>query len=205
MIETLKKYDAVYLQNRSHGDETSEDVFCFTDFGTNLILSAPHATASFANKKEKQADLFTGALVQYLGMKNHISNIIRKKFTPYKCLISDYISEHGLCDHYFLDIHGFVKIDDCDVCLGTGLFGATDYPYVKEILDIAQKYNLRVALNHPDYRGKAGLVGRLQQETEKPCCLQVELHRNLRDFYQYPDTVKNVTIPFLEDIIKCSQ
>lgn len=205
MIETLKKYDAVFSRNHSHGDETGDEVFYFTDYGTNLILSAPHATASFTNKKEKPADLFTGALVQYLCMKNNISSLIRRKYTPYKCLISDYISEHGLCDHYFLDIHGFVKIDDCDVCLGTGLFGATKYPYVKEILDIAQKYNVRVALNHPDYRGKAGLVGRLQQETEKPCCLQVELHRNLRDFYQYPDRVKNVTIPFIEDIIKCYQ
>lgn len=203
MIETLKKYDEVFSQNLSHGDETCEEVFYFTDCGTRLILSAPHATASFANKKEKAADLFTGALVQYLGMKNHISNIIRKKFTPYKCLISDYISEHGLCDHYFLDIHGFVKIDDCDVCLGTGLFGAVQYPYVQEILDIAKKYDLRVALNHPDYRGKAGLVGRLQQTTEKPLTIQLELHRRLRDFYQHPETVQNITLPFLEDIIHC--
>ena len=203
MIETLKKYDEVFSQNHSHGDETSEDVFCFTDFKTRLILSAPHATASFANKKEKQADLFTGALVQYLGMKNHISTIIRKKFTPYKCLISDYIEKHGLSSHYFLDIHGFAKIDDCDVCLGTGLFGATDYPYVKEILDIAKKYNLRAALNHPDYRGKAGLTGRLQQATEKPLTIQLELHRRLRDFGAFPETVQNVTLPFLEDIIKC--
>jgi len=205
MIETLKKYDEVFSQNHSHGDETSEDVFCFTDFKTRLILSAPHATASFANKKEKQADLFTGALVQYLGMKNHISTLIRKKYVPYKCLVSDYIVDHGLEGHYFLDIHGFAKVDDCDVCLGTGLFGAVQYPYVQEILDIAKKYDLRVALNHPDYRGKAGLTRRLQQTTEKPYCLQVELHRNLRDFYQYPDRVENVTVPFLRDIIQCCE
>lgn len=205
MIETLKKYDEVFSQNHSHGDEASEDVFYFTDFGTNLILSAPHATASFANKKEKPADLYTGALVQYLGMKNHISTIIRKKYVPYKCLISDYIVEHGIEGHYFLDIHGFVKVNECDVCLGTGLFGAINYPHVQEILDIAKKYNLRAALNHPNYRGKAGLTGRLQQALPNPSFLQLELHRRLRDFYQYPETVQNVTLPFLEDIIKCYQ
>ena len=107
MIETLKKYDLIYNQNSSSGMEDADEVFVYKDCGSSLILSAPHATASFTSKHKKCADLFTGALVQYLGETESISTLIRVKFTPYKCLISDYVTEHHLQDHYFLDIHGF--------------------------------------------------------------------------------------------------
>ena len=133
MIDILKKYDEFFILNNSRGDLEEENVFEFTEKFSCLILSAPHATMSFANKKEKCADLYTGAIVKYLGQKNNVSTLIRKKFTPYKCMVSDYIAAHNLQEHYFLDIHGFNKDIDYDVCIGIGNWEADEYPYLCDI------------------------------------------------------------------------
>jgi len=202
MINELKKYDARYCVNLSHGDESAVDIFEYTSYQSKLILSAPHATCSFVNKHEKVADLFTGALAQYLGMKNHISTLIRVKYTPYKALISDYILEHHLDNHYFLDLHGFDKDIDYDICLGTADCQPKDCPYLDGILKIADKYCLKTIVNHPNYTGMVGLTGRFQVACGKPHVIQIEIKRYLRDFYQNPNTVSDITIPFLSEITK---
>lgn len=202
MLELLNNYNRRFVLNHSHGVENREEIFEFTDYSSKLILSAPHATRSFCNRKEKCADLFTGALVEYLGSTNKISTLVRTKFTPYKALISDYIAEHNLQDHYFLDIHGFNQDVGYDVCLGTAHFDMENYPYLHHILQIAEKYNLKTAINHPDYTGKIGLTGRYQKAFGKPNVIQIELKQHLRDFYQNFDVVENVTIPFFKEVIK---
>ncbi len=202
MINKLKEYNQRYMQNISHGDEAAEEIFELTDRRTALILSAPHSTRSFVCKKEKPADLYTGALVQYVGEVCSVSTLIRTKFTPYKVLISDYIEEKGVQNHYFLDIHGFNQDMDADICLGTGSWEAKEYPYLDKILKIAEKYTLKAAVNHPDYRGICGLTGRYQKTFNKPNVIQMELQQRLRNFYTNPEIVENITVPFLADVIK---
>lgn len=203
MIDALKKYNERFVLNHSYGQEENEDVFEFTDYSSSLILSAPHATRSFCNKKEKCADLYTGALVKHLGSVNKISTLVRTKFTPYKSLISDYIAKQNLQDHYFLDIHGFNQKIDYDICLGIADFNADNYPYLNHILRIAKQYKLKTVVNYPGYTGKIGLTGRYQKAFNKPNVIQIELKQYLRDFYQNPDIVLNVTIPFFNDVIHC--
>ena len=203
MIELLKKYNEYFVQNHYHGNEDDEDVFEYTNCDSNLILTAPHSTASFCNKKEKVADLYTGAIVKYLGEQNHISTIVRNKFTPYKALISEWIINHNIEEHYFLDIHGFNQDIDYDLCLGIGEFEEKNYPYLQEIVQIAKKYGLRTIVNHPDYCGLKGLTGRYQKIFNKPNIIQIEIKKEFRDFFNNQDKVKNITIPFLTDIIKC--
>ena len=199
--ELLKKFNERFMRNNSHGDELCGEIFEFMDYSSSLILSAPHSTRSFVAKREKMADLYTGALVQYLGEKHHVSTLIRTKFTPFKTLISDCIVQKNLEEHYFLDIHGFNQEIGYDVCLGTGNFSGENYPYLQDIVSIAHQFGLRVAVNHPHYMGKVGLTGRFQKIYNKPNVIQVELKQHLRDFYRYPDIVEKVTIPFLEQVI----
>ena len=203
MIDALKKYNECFVLNHSHGQEEHEDVFEFTDYSSLLILSAPHATRSFCNKKEKCADLYTGALVKHLGAVNKISTLVRTKFTPYKFLISDYVAEHNLQDHYFLDIHGFNQNIGYDICLGIADFDDENYPYLDCILKIAAKYNLKTIINHPEYTGKVGLTGRYQTAFGKSNVIQVELKQYLRDFYRNSDVVTNITLPFFYEVIDC--
>ncbi len=203
MIERLKTYNNDFVLNNSHGIEAKENIFEFTDNASQLILTAPHATRSFCNKKEKCADLYTGALVKYLGVTNQISTLVRTKFTPYKALISDYIAKHNLQDHYFLDIHGFNQDVGCDVCLGIANFDAENYPYLDCILQIAKKYSLKAIVNHPDYTGNIGLTGRYQKLFGKPNVIQIELKQQLRDFYNNSQIIKTITIPFFNEIIRC--
>jgi len=201
MIEKLKAYNQIFMQNYSHGNEKSEEIFVLTDRGSTLILSAPHATQSFTNKHDKKADLYTGALAQYLGEITNTSTLIRTKYTPYKALISDYVIEHHLENHYFLDIHGFKQDIDFDICLGIADFDNKLYPYLEDICSTAKKYGLKVAVNHPDYTGRAGLTGRFQKAFQKPNVIQIELKPHLRDFFNSPETVQNITIPFFTDVI----
>ena len=201
MIETLKKYDELFAQNYSHGNENSLEIFKYSNRNSNLILTAPHSTRSFCNKKEKNADLFTGAIVKYLGEENGVSTIIRTKFTPYKALISDWIAQNDVHQHYFLDIHGFNQDIDYDICLGIGEFEEKDYPYLQEIMQVAEKYGLRVIVNHPNYCGLKGLTGRYQKIFNLPNVIQMEIKKEFRDFFNNPEVVKNTTIPFLTEVI----
>ncbi len=201
MINTLKRYNDIFMKNYSHGDESSIEIFRYTDCNSNLILTAPHSTRSFCNKKEKMADLYTGALVKYLGEQSNVSTIIRTKFTPYKALISDWIIQNNAHEHYFLDIHGFNQDIEYDICLGIGNFEEVNYPYLQQIIQIAQKYNLRTIVNHPNYCGLKGLTGRYQKIFNLPNVIQMEIKREFRDFYQYPEIVKNITIPFLSEVL----
>jgi len=202
IIDELKKYNERFALNCCHGDENCNEVFEFTDFNSKLILSAPHATCSYCNKKEKISDLYTGALVQYLGNKYKISHIVRTKYMPQKMLISDFIREKALQNHYFLDIHGFNKNIGADICLGVGYLNALNYPYLQQIIDVAEKYKLKTTVNHPDYRGTAGLTGRYQKEFNLPNVIQIELKQYFRNFINYPDVVTEITLPFFAEIIE---
>lgn len=202
MIDDLKHYNDRFAQNYSYGDENNDSVFEYIDRNSNLILSAPHATRSFANKKEKVADLYTGAIVEYLGNKNKISTIIRTKFVPYRELVSDYVVKQSLQNHYFLDIHGFNQDIDYDICLGIGELSEQNYPYLSDIIRSAKSYDLKIIVNHPNYTGKWGLTGRYQKEFGKPNVIQIEIKKYLRDFYKNADLVASVTLPFMEDVLK---
>lgn len=202
MLDTLKKYNEPFMRDHSHGDSLSPYIFAFTDRGSKLILSAPHATRSFENHHEKIADVYTGALVQLLGEDNNISTIVRTKFVPYRTRVADYISDHKLEEHYFLDIHGFNQPIDYDICLGIGHFQEQDYPYLSAILSLADGYNLRCIVNHPNYKGLYGLTSSYQQRWHQPNVIQVELQPYLRDFYHHPDRVLTTTIPFFNDVIQ---
>ncbi len=201
MIETLKKYDELFAQNYSHGNENSLEIFKYSNRNSNLILTAPHSTRSFCNKKEKNADLFTGAIVKYLGEENGVSTIIRTKFTPYKALISDWIAQNNVHQHYFLDIHGFNQDIDYDICLGIGDFEEEGYPYCHEIVQIAKKYGLKTIVNHPNYCGLKGLTGRYQKIFNLPNVIQMEIKKEFRDFFNNSEVVKNTTIPFLTEVV----
>lgn len=201
IIDNLKLYNQRFCQNLSHGDEEADEIFEFVNRGSRLILSAPHATRSFVCKKERIADLYTGALVQYLGEKNNISTLIRTKFTPYKALISDCVAQHNLQEHYFLDIHGFDQDINYDICLGIGEYEEKNYPFLQDIVKIATQYNFKTVINHPQYRGVKGFCGRYHKKYGKPNIIQMEIHKKLRDFYQNPDIVKNATLAFLQDVI----
>jgi len=203
MIETLKQYDALFIQNNSHGDEKCESVFEFCNRSSQLILSAPHSTRSFVSKKEKIADLYVGAIVKFIGIEKNISTLIRTKYTPYKALISDYIANNNLQKHYFLDIHGFNQDIGYDICLGIGEASADNYPKIKDIINIAQKYNLKIIVNHPNYTGINGLTGRYHKIFKNPNVIQIEIKKYLRDFYANPDVVENITLPFLRDVVDC--
>ena len=101
-----------------------------------------------------------------------------------------------------MDIHGFNQNIGADICLGVGYLNALNYPYLQQIIDIAEKYKLKTAINHPNYRGTAGLTGRYQKEFNRPNVIQIELKQYLRDFINYPDIVKKITLPFFKDIIR---
>ena len=140
--------------------------------------------------------------MKYLGEQNNVSTIIRTKFTPYKALISDWIVQNNVQQHYFLDIHGFNQDIGFDICLGIGDFEEKDYPYLADIIQVAKKYGLKTIVNHPNYCGLKGLTGRYQKIFNQPNVIQIEIKKELRDFICCPKTVEKVTIPFLNEVIR---
>lgn len=157
---------------------------------------------SFVRKKVKAADLFTGEIVSFLGENLGVSTIVRRQFVPYKALISDFVAEQGLWEKSFLDFHGMVNNRPFDLAVGTGVLDAAAYKRELEFIRfLAEKYQIRIIFNHPDYRGGAGLCGRLQRDFNSNRVLQLEWRRDFRDFYACADIVCGQTLPFMAELI----
>lgn len=184
----------------------SKEAFEFCDKGSSLILSAPHATRSVLNGKERISDKYTGALVRLLGEQNNLSTLIRVKCSQEEETIAAYVSQKSLQNHYFLDIHGFDKDIGQDICLGIGkLFEQKNVPFLNRLLEIAEKFGIKTVVNHPKYVGAHGFAGQYQALFHAPNVIQVELGPSLRNFYDCFSTVEKITIPFFNEVIACYQ
>lgn len=89
-----------------------------------------------------------------------------------------------------------------DLAVGTGVLDAAAYKRELEFIRfLAEKYQIRIIFNHPDYRGGAGLCGRLQRDFNSNRVLQLEWRRDFRDFYACADIVCGQTLPFMAELI----
>ncbi len=202
MLADLEKFSRRFSLAEVEKNQTGE-IFQFDDRGSQLILSAPHSVRSFVCKKVKPADAFTGEIVSYLGENCNISTIVRKRFVPYKCMIQDFIAQQNLQNKSFLDFHGMRNDRPFDLAVGTGMITALNYKQELEFIrQLAEKYKIKIVFNHPDYRGGAGLCGRLQREYGSDKILQLEWRRDFRDFYSRPDIVCSQTVPFMRELIE---
>ena len=200
MADLLKKYEQTYAQNLYCGDTIGE-FYEFENRGSKLILSAPHSVRTFRNKKEKAPDLYTGALVKFLGLQNNLSVITRRRFSIAKNSITDFVLLHRLEHFYFLDIHGMKENDKFDLAIGTGILNAQAYTKQIETAQLlAEKYKIRLIINHSSYTGKFGLTGDLQKIDPTPRVLQLEWQPKMRDFYRSPQNVLTQTVPFISEL-----
>lgn len=201
MLDLLKKYEADYAENRYEG-KTEAPVHLLTERNSQVILTAPHATRTFRNQKIKKPDLYTGSLTRLLGEKNNVSTVIRNCFIEEKSSITDFITKNSLEQHYFFDIHGMHSEREFALAVGTGILPAESYTPILHHIDIlAKTYKFPVVINHPDYTGKFGLTGDLQKITGNAHILQFEWRLDYRDFYNHPDRITNITIPFISELI----
>ncbi len=177
-------------------------VFEFVDRGSDLIVCAPHATKTFVCKQIKGADLFTGEIVDVLGQICNVSTITRGCFVPHKVMISSFVKNLRLEKNGFLDFHGMRNDRPFDLAIGTGYLEVAAYKKEIELIkNLADKYKIRVAINHPNYLGCVGLTGRLQRETASAKVLQLEWRLDFRDFFNSPKNVAEQTMPFMIDLI----
>jgi len=199
-ISTLKKYEKYFCQNQYSGNLAAESIFSFVDKNSFVCLTAPHATNSTIHKHFKESDWFTGALVKYLGEKNHFSYIIRNKYWHKKCTIISFILKNNLDHHYFLDIHA-MKNRPFDLAVGIGYCSKEDYKAELKIIDkLCKKYNIKYVVNHPSYTGQPGLTGGLQRKIASANVVQLEWIKEFRDFNAHPEKVSQITLPFIEEL-----
>lgn len=204
MLTKLTELNQKYFSNNGFG--FGEEAFVFTDRGSKLVLSAPHAVKTQLNGQVKAADLFTGALADLVGENRGISTLIRRAYLERECLADEFVKESELAGHFFLDLHGMVDHENFELAVGTGLLEADAYAKaLKAIEKLGKNYGLRMALNHPHYSGIAGMkafTARMQMLTGKPQVLQLEIGRAYRDFYENPEKVMSKTLPFLEKLVE---
>ncbi len=200
-LEQLTVLGADFLANESNGRPEAENVFEMANRDSHVILSAPHATNSFSNHKKKAVDLFTGEIVTALGQELNLSTIVRSKYMPERLQISDYVIEQNLGGHFFLDIHGMSANRDFELAVGTAFYSVQDYESELDLIEaLAEKYKIRLVVNHPDYCGWYGLTGSYQQHFKKPEVLQLEWRKDFRNYFAEPQKVLEQTIPFLSDL-----
>lgn len=201
ILQNLISLNSVFIQNAASGDEENPEAFSYFEKHSRVCLSAPHATKSFSQKQIKLSDLYTGAIVKYIGEENAYSYIVRNKFVPKKELVSDFVLQNNLENHFFLDIHGMKDDNGFDLAVGTGYLEAEKYKtpleYIKEL---SEKHGLSYVINHQNYTGKPGFTGRLQEATGKANILQLEFSRRYRDIFEHFENVQKTTLPFISEI-----
>lgn len=199
-LNQLKRLEKQFSQNDYSGNLKEHTVFSYKEYRSYVCLTAPHATNSTVHKHFKGSDCFTGSIAQYLGKTYHLSYIVRNKYVPKKCMLSSFIFDNHLEQHYFLDVHA-MKDRPFDLAVGIGYCSVEDYK--KELLFIkklCKKYKLKYVVNHPSYTGQPGLTGRLQRKLSQANILQLEWTKRYRDFYNNPEIVLNVTLPFIKEL-----
>ncbi|MBQ4472490.1 MAG: hypothetical protein II942_04550 [Alphaproteobacteria bacterium] len=199
MKKLLKEYESYFAQNGGKGCPTAKVVYTHTKGKGVVCFCAPHAVHSFVHKQEKNRDVGTGAIVQYLGKQAGFAAIVRNKFVPRKEMISDFILAQKLEDSFFLDIHGMKVHKNFDLAIGTGYLGRQKYADVlKKAGELCRKYKIKYRVNLPKYSGKIGLTGRLQKATGRPQVLQLEFSPSFRDVEGA--VIREKTIPFLIEL-----
>ena len=185
MLAKLSELNRKYIQNNGFG--AGKEAFVFTNRGSKLVLSAPHAVKTQLNGRVKAADLFTGALAELVGEDRGISTLIRTVYLEREYLADEFVKERGLSGYFFLDLHGMVDHEKFELAAGTGLLEADAYAKaLKAVEKLGKSYGLRMAINHPHYSGIAGMkafTARMKMQTVKPQVLQLEIGREYRDFY----------------------
>ncbi len=201
MQQKLIFLNEYFMQNNSGGDLQNPDIFSYFEKGSHVCLSAPHATGTFCNKHLKCADLYTGAITEYVAEIGNFSYIVRNKFAPQKVLINDFVLENKLENHFFLDIHGMKDGNGFDLAVGTGYLEPENYEKQLKYIDkLAKKYGLIYVVNNANYKGCAGLTGRLQQATGRANVLQLEWSKRYRDIFGQFENVKAATVPFINEL-----
>jgi len=195
--QELISLNEIFIQNQSYGNEHNPDIFSYFDKGSYVCLTAPHSTKTFVAKHLKGSDLYTGAITKYVAQHYNYSCIVRNKYMPETALISDFILQNRLENHFFLDIHGMKNGNGFDLAVGTGYFKPELYEKQLQFIDnLALKY----VINNDNYTGKIGLTGRLEKATRKANVLQLEWSKNYRDIFNSFDNVNNVTVPFIAEL-----
>ena len=199
-LKQLNDFEKLFSVNSYFGSAETDEVFSYTENNSYVCLSAPHATKSTANKHIKKSDMFTGGIVKYLGETCRLSYIVRNMYIDEKCMISSFIAENHLENHYFLDIHAMIE-RPFDLAVGIGYCSLRDYAEeLAFIKKLCQKYKLKYVVNHPSYTGQPGLVGRLQRELSLATAIQLEWTKEYRDFNENPAKVLDVTLPFIKEL-----
>lgn len=184
-----------------YGQSKSEEVFRFYNRDSKVLLSAPHATRTFVNNQIKAPDLYTGSITQVLGERYNLSTIVRTKYMPNVVKIIDFVEEHKLENHYFLDIHGMDLNREFELAVGTGYLSEADYRKELDFLKyLANKYEVKMVINHLNYTGKIGLTGDYQEAYQQPKILQLEWRKDFRSLYTSPEKVLEKTIPMIKEL-----
>lgn len=201
MLDRLKKAEEFFAANEYGGQLENDGFFQCCNRNSKVMLSAPHATRTFVNGRNKAPDLYTGAITQLLGEEHSISTIVRTKYAPDLIRIIDFVKAHKLENHYFLDIHGMDMNREFELAVGTGYFSEIDYKKELDFLqNLADKYQVKMVINHPNYTGRVGLTGDYQKDYEQPKILQLEWRKDFRSFYISPEKVLEKTMPMIKDL-----
>lgn len=99
MLAKLSELNRKYIQNNGFG--AGKEAFVFTNRGSKLVLSAPHAVKTQLNGRVKAADLFTGALAELVGEDRGISTLIRTVYLEREYLADEFVKERGLSGYFF--------------------------------------------------------------------------------------------------------
>ena len=94
MLAKLSELNRKYIQNNGFG--AGKEAFVFTNRGSKLVLSAPHAVKTQLNGRVKAADLFTGALAELVGEDRGISTLICTAYLEREYLADEFVKERGL-------------------------------------------------------------------------------------------------------------
>lgn len=186
-VERIKALEAKYCQNGYHGYLSGPATLSKVSPSSNVLLVAKHSVMHWdKDGASKLADLYTGALVEYLHEKTGCSFISSIRThddispfmgeTSHDRLIRELSAQKPLV---VLDIHGMKK-NEFSIAIGYGNLMTKEQELMMDNISDIFPAN-EVAFNPSGYsaRAKHSTV-EITKSIGNPAVLQIELSRNLR-------------------------
>lgn len=201
-MNCICKLNDKYYKNNCNGSKLNNNNYILIEGKNNILLSAPHAV----RQREKLADSYTGAIVEYLAKNTNSYAIIRccnfsddpnrddyGKGLEYKDKIIDIIRQNSI--EYMFYIHGCNDYHEFDIDLGTNNGKNCTSNLIHCLKNEFSKFNVKA--DSIFKASKDNNVSKYVHDITLIDCVQIEICKNIR----YDESKLDLFVSCFMDVI----
>ena len=187
-LQDVLKIEDQFSQNSYQGDVYSDQSLVVKQGIIPVIISAPHTTKQIRNGREKEADVYTGALALLLHEITGFHVILNTKLGEdpnyilgghYKEVLGEHCLNHEV--EMVIDLHGAALNRTFDVDLGTSNGKTLSKQKLDSIMDRFQEAHIEATVDKRFTASHPGTITYHSSNALKMEAVQIEINRKYRN------------------------